>query len=77
MIGFMYEGSFYCANVHCFNNSPTEYHITILASRLREGLPSRIILKDEGRGPQQISHEPVPPVLLSTIIEEIGKRQPN
>lgn len=77
MIGFMYEGSFYCANVHRFNHSPVEYHITILANRPKDGLPSRIILKDEGEGPQQTSHEPVPSVLLSTIVEEIQKRQFN
>ena len=77
MIGFMYEGSFYCANVHMFNNSPIEYHITILANKPKDGLPSRIVLKDEGEGPHQISHEPVPPVLLDTIVEEIQKRHQN
>jgi hypothetical protein len=75
MIGFTYEGSFYCANVHRFNQAPVEYHITILANKIKDGLPSRIILKDEGQGPQQISQEPVPAMLLDTIVEEIQKRQ--
>jgi len=74
MIGFIYEGYFYCANVHKYNNSPVEYHITILANRAKDGLPSRIILKDEGQGPKPASHEQVCPELVNIIIAEIHKR---
>jgi hypothetical protein len=74
MIGFMYEGYFYCANVHRYNISPVEYHITILANRFKDGLPSRIILKDEGKALTQASREPVSPALLNVIVNEIQKR---
>ena len=74
MIGFLYQGYFYCANVHKHNNSPVEYHVTILASKSRDELPSRIILKDEGHGPMLISREAVSPALIDVIVEEIRKR---
>jgi hypothetical protein len=74
MIGFMYEGYFYCANVHRYNISPAEYHITILANASRNGLPTSIILKDAGSTLQPASKEPVPSALLNTIITEIQKR---
>jgi len=74
MIGFMYEGYFYCANVHRYNISPVEYHITILANKVRDGLPSRIILKDEGHGPELASRDKVSPGLLNAIVDEIQRR---
>ena len=74
MIGFTYEGYFYCANVHRFNIEAVEYHVNILTNKSKDGLPSRIVLKDDGHGPRQVSHEPVPTELLHTIVEEIQKR---
>ena len=74
MIGFTYEGYFYCANVHRYNILPAEYHITILANNFKDGLPSRIILKDEGKALKHHSREPVSPTLLNVIINEIQKR---
>lgn len=74
MIGFTYEGYFYCANVHRYNISPTEYHITILANKAKDGLPTRIILKDEGHSLRHDSREPLPQELLNSIITEIKKR---
>ncbi|HEY0676958.1 MAG TPA: hypothetical protein VGD17_01685 [Chitinophagaceae bacterium] len=74
MIGFMYDGYFYCANVHKYQSSPIEYHITILASKFKEGIPSKIVLKDEGEGPRLISEEAVFPDLLNTIIGELEKQ---
>lgn len=74
MIGFTYQGYFYCANVHKHNQSPVEYHITILANKAKDELPSRIILKDEGHGPRITSREPVSPALVEIIVDEIRKR---
>jgi hypothetical protein len=73
MIGFMYERYFYCANVHKYHHSSVEYHITILASKLKDGIPSRIVLKEEGRSKQDISTDPVPKSLLDIILREIDK----
>jgi hypothetical protein len=73
MIGFMYEGYFYCANVHRYHTSSLEYHITILANRLKEGMPDRIILKDGGPGYRQALPDGVSGALLNTIVEEIQK----
>ena len=76
MIGFTYEGYFYCANVHRYNITPIEYHITILANKTKDGLPSRIILKAEGKSLNHASKEPIAPELLNSIITEIQKRTP-
>jgi hypothetical protein len=73
MIGFMYEGYFYCANVHRYYNSFIEYHITILANRQEDGIPTRIILREDGQSRQKISADPVAPDLLNTILREIDK----
>ena len=74
MIGFTYAGYFYCANVHRYNIVPTEYHITILANKAKDSLPTRIILKDEGQSIRQASNEPIPQEFLNSIISEIQKR---
>lgn len=74
MIGFMYEGYFYCANVHKFQASALEYHITILSNKLIDGMPARITLKKEHDGLTPVSKEAVPPVLLKTILAEIEKQ---
>ena len=74
MIGFTYEGYFYCANVHRYSITPVEYHITILADKSKDGLPNRIILKHEGPGLWQASKDAIQQALLNSIIEEIQKR---
>lgn len=74
MIGFMYEGYFYCANVHKLHASPQlEYHITILSNKLLDGMPARITLKKEDRGLMPVSKDTVPAPLLQTILAEIEK----
>lgn len=73
MIGFMYEGYFYCANVHRYQASTPEYHVTILTSKLKDGIPPRIIFKDRGHEPEPASREQVSPALLNTILDEIQK----
>lgn len=74
MIGFMYEGYFYCANVHKFHTSQLEYHITILSNKLLDGMPARITLKKEDKGLTPVSRETISPVLLQTILAEIEKQ---
>jgi len=74
MIGFVYEGYFFCANVHHFQHpSGTEYHITVLTTKSRSDIPSSIVLEDRDDGFLQVSRDPVPPVFLETIISEIEK----
>lgn len=73
MIGFMYEGYFYCANVHRFDASQLEYHITILSNKLLDGMPARITLKKGAMGLMPASNDTVPPALLHTILAEIEK----
>jgi hypothetical protein len=73
MIGFMYEGNFYCANVHRFSASRIEYHITILANKLKDGIPEKIVLDDREEGLCPVSKDPVPASLLEIIREEIQK----
>jgi len=75
MIGFLYQGHFYCANVHKFRRAPVEYHVTILANKLRDGIPSRIVLKDDGHGPKKVSDDPVPEALLTVIVSELKKHE--
>lgn len=73
MIGFMYEGYFYCANVHRFHASQLEYHITILSNKLMEGMPARITLKRVDKGLVPASRDVIPGALLQIILAEIEK----
>jgi hypothetical protein len=75
MIGFLYQGHFYCANVHKFRHSLVEYHVTILTNKPKDGVPSTIVLRDEGEGPRQASPEPVPEALLRVIVSELEKHE--
>lgn len=74
MIGFMYEGYFYCANVHKLQASQLEYHITILSNKLLDGMPARITLQKDGHGLMPVSRDTVPAALLQTILAEIEKQ---
>ena len=74
MIGFMYEGYFYCANVHKLP-AMLEYHVAILATKLPAGMPAKLTLRDEESGLKHISAEPVSPAVLDIVTQEIEKHE--
>jgi len=74
MIGFMYEGYFYCANVHKVP-AIMEYHVSILSSKLPDGMPARITFKEQSNGLSYNDVKGVSADLVSTIISEIEKHE--
>lgn len=74
MIGFIYEGYFYCANVHKYRHAARlEYHVTVLTTKSRPDIPSAIILENRDQHLVQISRDAVPSAFLDTILKEIEK----
>ncbi|MGB8194512.1 MAG: hypothetical protein WCF67_21450 [Chitinophagaceae bacterium] len=73
MIGFMYEGYFYCANVHRSHMSPAEYQVVILSNKLSDGVPQTMVLRDVGNKLIQTSGHAAPSALLTNVLAEIEK----
>lgn len=73
MIGFMYQGYFYCANVHRIQLTPLEYEVVILSNRVNDGLPDKIVIRNVGDRYVQAWGRSVQPALLKTILAEIEK----
>jgi hypothetical protein len=71
MIGFMYEGYFYCANVHTIIAREIEYRVNILTSKIREGIPETVVLHDTNTGLKLVSNEHIDPRLFETLVHEI------
>lgn len=75
MIGFLYQGHFYCANVHKSRSPHTEYHVSILTGKYTQDMPSPVILKEESGQLRLSPAGSLPQGLLDTIISELQRHE--